>query len=257
MCLLIFAFQSHPRYPLLLAANRDEFHARLTRPARFWKEHPELLAGKDLEAGGTWMGVTRQGRFAAITNFRDPARTAPAPRSRGDLPLEFLTGDESPDSFLQRVSARDTDYAGYNLLLGDAVSLWYYSNSLPEEERSPKQLQPGVYGLSNAHLDTPWPKVVRGKSVLRSLLGGEVDHDRLAESVASGDLAPEQDLHPHGLSGEMDRLLSAQFIVTPQYGTRATTTLWLEHGGDIAWREQSFDADGTRSGVVEEQFELG
>ena len=252
MCLLIFAFQKHPRYPLLMAANRDEFHARPTQPAAFWAQHPQLRAGRDLEAGGTWMGVTRGGRFAAVTNFRDPARTAPAPRSRGDLPVEYLTGDESPEVFLHRISARDNDYAGYNLLLGDCGSLWYYSNFLEEPERQPTQLQPGVYGLSNALLDTPWPKVTRGKSILRALTGGEASHDLLAESVASGELAQEQDLHPHGLSGEMDRLLSAQFIVTPRYGTRATTTLWMDDAGCIGWRERSFDAQGQPTGDVEE-----
>ena len=256
MCLVIFAYRKHPRYPLLLAANRDEFHARATAPARFWKEQPQLLAGRDLEAGGTWMGITREGRFAAITNFRDPARTAPGLRSRGELPLRFLLGRESPHDCLLAISTLDDDYAGFNLLLGDSGALWYYSNSLPGEERRPRQLPPGIYGLSNAHLDTPWPKVVTGKARMSALLGGRVGHDRLGETVSDVALAEETALHPQGLSGEMDRLLSAQFIVTPSYGTRATTTLWLEDGGVASWRECSFDATGLATGTVTEQFEI-
>lgn len=256
MCLVIFAYRSHPRYPLLLAANRDEFHARPTAPAAFWAEQPDLLAGRDLEAGGTWMGITRTGRFAAITNFRDPARTAPGQRSRGELPLRFLLGVEPPDACLQAISARDSDYAGFNLLLGDRGSLWYYSNSLPPAERYPRQLVPGIYGLSNAHLDTPWPKVVTGKSRMRALLGGRVGHDRLGETVSDVALADEQALHPQGLSGEMDRLLSAQFITTPDYGTRTTTTLWLDDSGIASWRERGFDPTGLATGSVTEQFEI-
>lgn len=254
MCLLIFAYRRHPRYPLLLAANRDEFHARPTRKSQFWNEHPDLLAGKDLQAGGTWMGTTRSGRFAAVTNFRDPAQTTPAPRSRGDLPLEFLTGQDSPASYLQQVAARGKDYAGFNLLLGDGTSLWYYSNSLSEP---PTQLQPGIYGLSNAHLDTPWPKVTRGKAVLRTALGGRIDHARLAEVVGSSELADADALAKADLSGEMDQLLSAQFIINQQYGTRAMTTLWQNDDGMTSWSETSFDGTGKESGRVLEQFAPG
>lgn len=257
MCLVILAYQRHPHYPLLLAANRDEFHARPTAPAGFWADQPQLLAGRDLEAGGTWMGLARDGRFAAITNFRDPARSRPGQRSRGELPLRYLLGDTAPQDCLTAISASDGDYAGFNLLLGDSRSLWYYSNCLPVEERRPRQLTAGVYGLSNAHLDTPWPKVITGKSRMRALLGGRIDHDRLGETVSDPALADETELHPQGLSEEMDRLLSAQFIVTPQYGTRTTTTLWISDSGIASWRERSFDAAGLSAGVVTEQFDIG
>lgn len=253
MCLLIFAYRSHPRYPLLMAANRDEFHARPTRKSQFWDEHPDILAGKDLQAGGTWMGTTRTGRFAAVTNFRDPAQTAPAPRSRGDLTLEFLAGQDNPAKYLQQVAARGKDYAGFNLLLGDGASLWYYSNSLSEP---PTQLKPGIYGLSNAHLDTPWPKVTRGKSVLRTILGGRIDHAQLAEVVGSSEPAESAALAKEGLSGEMDQLLSPQFIINKQYGTRALTTLWQNDSGILSWSETSFDGRGRESGKVVEQFTL-
>lgn len=256
MCLILFSYRQHPRYPLLLAANRDEFHARPTQAARFWPDHPDVLAGKDLQAGGTWMGISRAGRFAAITNYRDPDQTIPAPRSRGELTLDFLTGNESSATYLQRIGARASEYAGFNLLLGDAHGLWYYSNSAAGEGDGAIQLQPGTYGLSNAHLDTPWPKVVHGKHALRSLSGGSVDHNLLAEVVASGNLATESELAAVGLNGEMDRMLSAQFIVSPTYGTRATTTLWLDTEGHASWRETSFDASGAPIGQVLERLTL-
>ena len=244
MCLLIFAHRAVQDYPLLLAANRDEFHARPTAAADFWPEYPTLLAGKDLEQGGTWMGVTREGRFAAITNYRDPARTAPAPRSRGELPLDFLVGDASPDAYLEKLRTHAMDYAGFNLLLSEGEDLWYYNNSAGGSD--PRLLSPGVYGLSNDRLDTPWPKVEVGKRKLRQLMerGLVTDHDQLAAVVADRATADPQDLLRQGLDGEMDQLLSAQFIVTGRYGTRSTTTLWRDQNGHSHWRELSYDQAG-------------
>ncbi|MEQ9463732.1 MAG: NRDE family protein [Haliea sp.] len=248
MCLIVFAWKVRPAFPLLLAANRDEFHRRATAPSGFWPEHPDLLAGRDLEAGGTWMGVTRQGRFAAITNYRDPGRTQPAPRSRGELPLAFLTGTGSPAAFLRGVEERAGDYAGFNLLVGDTAGLWYFSNSTAEHR--PRALAPGVYGLSNAQLNTPWPKLARARQRLEPLLDSpSLDHEALRRAVSDRSLADEADLHPLGLRETMDRLLSAQFIVSQDYGTRSTTSLWLQQGGraggvTASWEELSFDPWG-------------
>jgi uncharacterized protein with NRDE domain len=202
------------------------------------------LAGRDLEQGGTWMGITRGGRFAAITNYRDPARTAPAPRSRGELPLQFLVGDTTPDVYLDELRSRAKDYAGFNLLLGDGEDLWYYSNS--NGGNDPRSLPPGIYGLSNAQLDTPWPKVETGKQKLAELLesGSPADHDALLAVVADRSKADPGALVQQGLDGEMDQVLSAQFIVTGSYGTRSSTTLWREHSGTAHWRELSFDTMG-------------
>jgi uncharacterized protein with NRDE domain len=262
MCLLIFAHQVDRQLPLIVAANRDEFHARPTAASRFWPDHPQLLAGRDLELGGTWMGVTRGqssaagavegGRFAAVTNYRDPARTAPAPRSRGELPLGFLTGTERPAQYLAQLQQDADDYAGFNLLLGDCDELWYFANSTQAAERRPQRLEPGIYGLSNARLDTPWPKVELGKQRLVELLAtGAPDHDKLASVVADPSLAEAGTLQRLGMGGEMDRLLSAQFIVTGSYGTRSTTTLWLDQQGRGSWRESSFDARGKLTGQQE------
>lgn len=258
MCLLIFAHQFDPRYPLVVAANRDEFHARPTAPSGFWPQHPDLLAGRDLEQGGTWMGITRGGRFAAITNLRDPARTAPAPRSRGELPLAYLVGDRQPEHFLLELAERAGEYAGFNLLVGEGSSLWYFSNNELVQERDPRLLAPGIYGLSNARLDTPWPKVELGKEKLGALLAAPaLGHRALAGVVSDRQLADPEALHLQGMGNGMDQLLSAQFITTAEYGTRSTTTLWTDQAGRVDWRESSFDPDGAVREVRSEQFRLG
>ena len=252
MCLIIFAHRTAPQYPLLVAANRDEFHARPTAASGFWRDQPGLLAGKDLEQGGTWMGITRSGRFAAVTNYRDPSRTAPAPRSRGGLTLDFLTGSLPPQAYLEQIAASAGEYAGFNLLLGDRQGLWYFSNSCP----GPRELEPGIYGLSNARLDTAWPKVETGKKSLAGALCREIDHQQLATAVSDRLIASLEDLDRHGLGGDMEQLLSAQFIVNEFYGTRATTTLLVDSDDNAYWRELSFNGGGMETGRVELDFSL-
>lgn len=249
MCLVIFAYRASAQYPLLVAANRDEFHARPTLAAALWEEHPNLLAGRDLEQGGTWMGITRDGRFAAITNVRGGVATVPAPRSRGELPLHFLTGSDGPGDYLAALAATSDQYAGFNLLVGDNESLWYYGNFAGEP---PRALTPGLYGLSNAALDTPWPKVDRGKQRLGHLLtSGEVEHDHLATLVSDPAAAGAEELAAIGQHSELEQRLSSQFIIMPQYGTRSTTTLRATADGVIDWREVSFDESGERIGSSE------
>lgn len=258
MCLLIFAHRAWTGAPLVVAANRDEFHARPTAASAFWDEQPDLLAGRDLEQGGTWMGVTRGGRFAGITNYRDPARTAPAPRSRGELPLGFLTGSLAPGDYLDEVAGCADQYAGFSLLVGDVRDLWYYSNSSPGGATRAKRLEPGIYGLSNALLDTPWPKVTRGRDRLQRLvdLGTPPTHESLLEVVGDRSLADPTALRSQGLDSSMDQLLSAQFIITDLYGTRSSTSLWIDEPGHVHWRELSFDEGGEIRGCSEEAFRL-
>ena len=256
MCLIIFAHHYHPDAPLVLAANRDEFFGRATAAANFWPEHPDLLAGRDLEQGGTWMGVTRGGRFAAITNFRDPARTVAGPRSRGELTLDFLLGTDSAQQYLLAVAARQEEYAGFNLLLGDQHQLWFLSNSGEARGAAPKLLPPGLYGLSNATLDTPWPKVVLGKEEMRDCLTRPLTHHALAAVVGDQQSATPEALAGLGLDGDMDQLLSAQFIQAGQYGTRCSTTLWLDRDGGADFCERSYNDSGQLTGTIEQRFQL-
>lgn len=238
----------------MVAANRDEFNSRPTAASDFWADYPMLLAGRDLVQGGTWMGITRSGRFAAVTNYRDPARTAPAPSSRGELPLHFLAGSATLQAYLADVAPRAQDYAGFNLLVGDGRSLWYFSNS---DGKDPRSLAPGIYGLSNASLDTPWPKVESGKAKLAALLAsGTITHETLDAIVSDRRLADPEELRGHGLDGSMDPMLSAQFIVSETYGTRSRTTLWIDAKSHVSWKERSFDAQGELRGVQPYEFQL-
>ena len=244
MCLIAIAYRAHAAYPLLVAANRDEYYRRPTAPAAFWEESPQLLAGRDLEAGGTWMGITAGARFAAITNHRNPAGTPANPRSRGMLTRDFLLGDDSAGDYLRKLDGDGESYAGFNLLLSDANGLFYYSNV----EREVRELPPGVYSLSNALLDSDWPKQRQAALALGAALDGGLDHESLRATVSDRATAADAELPGTGLDPAMERALSAQFIVTPEYGTRATTTLALHSDGRTEFTEQSFDAGGIAAG---------
>jgi uncharacterized protein with NRDE domain len=245
MCLIVFAHRVHPDFPLLVAANRDEYHARPARPLHAWKSVPGLYAGLDEQAGGTWLGLHESGRFAAITNHRNPPSTPQQPRSRGLLALDYLGGDDSADDYLQRLSAEAGSYAGFNLLLGDGDALYYYSNIAGARRR----LEPGIYGVSNALLNTPWPKLMRAKRGIAAALEAGPQHHSLQAAVASRTTEPDDQLPDTGLGVEQERMLSAQFILSPAYGTRATTTLMVDGAGNADLLEHSYNAAGE---VVEE-----
>lgn len=247
MCLIALAWQVSPTNPLLVAANRDEFHARPAQAAQFWGDDPGVLAGRDLRAGGTWLGLSREGRFAAITNIRDPDSTGPAPRSRGELTADFLRGAVPIEAYLTEISERVDSYLGFNLLVSDGRELWYLHGVAGG---APERLKPGVYGLSNAALDVPWPKVRIAKEALEALVASDPDpdHEALAACVADRTLARADDLVGHGLEGEMAVRLSGQFIVTDTYGTRCRSTLRYASTGDLSFREERFDARGDSIG---------
>lgn len=236
MCLILVAWRVHPGYPLVVAANRDEFFARPTAPAEFWKHAPQVLAGRDLEAGGTWMGLTRGGRFAALTNFRDPAQNRSGMPSRGALVADFLTGREAPQVFLQRITARGSEYNGYNLLAGDGSSLWWSSNM----GGSPRQLAPGVYGVSNHLLDTPWPKVGAGKTALAQAMDRLPDDQPLFALLQDDGIHADEHLPQTGISLDWERLLSSAFIKSPDYGTRSSTVLCIDKDGWTSFDEQTW-----------------
>lgn len=239
MCLILLAWRAHPDYPLVVAANRDEFFARPTAPTAFWPEAPHVLAGRDLEAGGTWLGVSRNGRFAALTNYRDPARNKIGAPSRGELVSRFLTGLQSPAAYLEELEFCADRYNGFNLVFGDPGGLWCFSNC-GEGER---QLAPGVYGLSNHLLDTPWPKVARGKSALNAALRALPDERPLFALLRNDSIAPDEALPRTGVSLEWERLLSAAFVRMPGYGTRSATVLLMDQSGKVRYIEQGFLPD--------------
>ncbi len=238
MCLILFAWRAHVDFDLVVAANRDEVYARPTAPVAFWQCAPEVLAGRDLEAGGTWMGVTRGGRFAAITNFRDPSNLLAEAPSRGHLVGDYLTGAEQPGEYLHRISAGGERYNGYNLLVGDRSALWYYSN----RGADPCPLTDGVYGLSNHRLDTPWPKVEIGKYRLREALdSGQHLQERLLRALADRSQAHDDELPDTGVGVALERVLSPLFIVGERYGTRASTVLTRTPDGAAELVETTFD----------------
>lgn len=253
MCLLVLAWRMHPRYRLVVAANRDEFHDRPAAPLAWWSEDDRMLAGRDLRAGGTWMGVARSGRFGAVTNYREldapPAADAP---SRGQLVPGFLATAEEPGRFLGRLNGSAATYAGFNLLVGDARSLHYLSN---RDSLGPRELEPGLYGLSNHRLDTPWPKLVRTRERFAALLardapGPDAFFDLLADrEPAAGEVLPDSGLPP-----EWERAMSAPFVVNERYGTRCSTVLLVDHDGGTAALERRFDSAGRQTGATRFDF---
>jgi len=239
MCLILLAWQSHPNHPLVLAANRDEFFARPTATADFWGDTPDLLAGRDLSAGGTWMGITRQGRFAALTNYREPEKNRPGAPSRGQLVSQFLAGSMTAAGYLDELSHRSDAYNGFNLLCGHlAEELWHFSNRI--EGGTPHRLAAGIYGLSNHLLDTPWPKVAQGKSNLANALAALPMDRPLYELLRDAKVHDDNQLPRTGLSLEWERILSAAFVSTPDYGTRSSTLLCLDDRQFLSFDEQTW-----------------
>lgn len=237
MCLILFAYDCHPRYRLVVAANRDEYFNRPTLPAAFWQDSPNILAGRDLEHGGTWMGITKKGRFAALTNYRDPFHNNPHVTSRGLLIPEYLSSDSSPESFIENLRNEGADYKGFSLLLGTTKSLNYYSN----REKAFRKVDKGIHGISNNLLDVPWPKVAKGMdSLARCLQDQEIKKEQLFEIMADQEQADDHDLPQTGESLEWERILSPVFIVSPEYGTRSTTVVLVDRNGHIWLWERSY-----------------
>jgi uncharacterized protein with NRDE domain len=256
MCLLVLAWRTHPRYRLIVAANRDEYHERPTAPLAKWPEPNDILAGQDLRAGGTWLALDRRHRFGAVTNFRElqrPRRSAP---SRGTLVPSFLGQDGGPEDFLAGMETDAPGYSGFNLLISDTDTLWYASNRM---DRFARSLPPGVYGLSNEFLDTPWPKLRRVRERFESWLRAPSSADPVSELFALlADREPASDGPPQaGLSPEWERTLSAPFVIHPTYGTRSTTVLLLEPSGDSVMAERRFDPTGEKVGETECHLNAG
>jgi uncharacterized protein with NRDE domain len=249
MCLIVFAFRARPDYPLILAANRDEFHARPAEAMRWWLDQPELLAGRDLEAGGTWLGIGKSGRFAAVTNYREDLEQHHRGRSRGELVTGFVTGTEPPLSWCRNL--RSGHFRGFSLLAADAREMAYVSNRGDRARR----LEPGIYGLSNASLDTPWTKVLRSKEALQTLLRRDrPEAAELFRILADREPAASDDYAGTGLAPGMARAISAPFITTHEYGTRCSTALLVDSSGQVEIHERRFDNAGQTVG--EQTFEF-
>lgn len=253
MCLILFAWQVDSRFPLIVAANRDEFFRRPTAVADFWTQAPDVLAGRDIEAGGTWMGVTRQGRFSALTNYRDPQQMQTNRPSRGKLVADFLTGSDSPEVYLKQNALYGQSCNGYNLLVGDRNSLWWSSN-VTQESRA---LEPGIYGVSNHLLDSPWPKVGAGRTALETALTRLPDTRELFELLMDPTIHADDALPETGVGLEWERMLSAAFIrippASPTYGTRSSTVLLVGAEGTTTYDEITWGLHASPTDIAARQ----
>ena len=238
MCLIVFAYNIHPSYRLVLAANRDEFYERPSSSADFWKDHPDVLAGRDLKSGGTWLGITKNGKISAVTNYRDPLTFKSDALSRGKLVSRYLTGTHDCERYLKKIAPQIDRYNGFNLLLGDDDDLCVFSS------RGEKQkLKPGIYGLSNHLLDSPWPKVARSKRMLKAALAkkGDALEEALFALLADRRVPSDDQLPSTGVGLEWERLLSTIFIESPIYGTRSSTVLLVGKNRRVRFVEKVFD----------------
>ncbi len=253
MCLVLVVWRAHQLYPCLLAANRDEFHARPATPAGWWPDHPQILGGRDLQAGGTWLGLTRSGRFAALTNYRDPEHRHRVAPSRGALVTSMLESAATVAESLTFLRGVGADYNGFNLIFSDGHRLGIYESV----RGSGRELGPGIYGLSNHLLDTPWPKVQNAKSRLEAALNGSADTELLLDLLRDDQPAPDELLPRTGVSLEWERLLSSAFVRAPDYGTRCSTIIRIEQRGRAYFDEWSWNSVGAGIGRISLQFELG
>lgn len=251
---MLFAWRAHPDYLLAFAGNRDEAYERPSTAAAFWEDAPDILGGRDLDKGGSWLGLTRAGRFAAVTNYRDATSTRDAPRSRGELVASYLRAAEAPKPYLQRVIAEGKQYRAFSLIVGNLERLFFCSNRGDGIE----EIAPGVHGLSNHLLDTPWPKVRNGRERVLALLG-RAESDLVAglfDILADRTHAPDAELPDTGVGLERERELSPCFIADGRYGTRASTVLLITRRYDVFFNERSFGPHGVPQGSIEHRFQL-
>jgi uncharacterized protein with NRDE domain len=250
VCLLVLAWQAHPRYSLVVAANRDEFHERPAAPLAAWPPPDEIVGGRDLRAHGTWLALGARRRFGAVTNYREPQRARAGAPSRGELIPLYLRSSLDPGRYLAELAPTAGGYAGFNLLLADGRSLWYASN---RSEPFARELAPGVYGLSNGLLDTPWPKLLRARKDLESWLGDTAPEPAglfalLADRTPA---ARREDLPLTGVDPAWEQVLSAAFVVHPDYGTRCSSVVLLGSRGSLYIAERRFDERGVQTGESE------
>jgi len=267
MCLILIAWQSHPDYPLVIAANRDEFYTRRTRPAAWWGQAVSLLAGRDEEAGGTWLGINRRGRVAMLTNVRSPEQCNLHAPSRGLLVLSALQSQGPVGRWIEDNARTAPNFNGYNLIVGEPLpaaargveaQLLYTSNrasDLVDPRHESRALAPGIYGLSNAALDTPWPKLTRAIGAFACQIASSVQTDALFRIMADRDIARDAELPSTGVPLDWERALSAIQIRANGYGTRSTTVLSVRRDGTVLFIERSFVSDAPQQ-YVDRRFEF-
>ncbi|WP_163971166.1 NRDE family protein [Oceanobacillus halotolerans] len=238
MCLINLHFQDHPTYKLIVAANRDEFYKRPTAPAHFWEDEPNILAGRDLEHKGTWLGITKSGRFAALTNYRNPKQPIKGKISRGAIVRNYLSGHDAPEDYVKTLHKNKDNYVGFNVIVGTPDQLVYYNNI----QQGITTLSPGTHSLSNQFLNTQWPKVVKGKNMLHTYVknNDQLHADALFEITSDAEEAQDDELPQTGIGIELERKLSPLFIQTPDYGTRSSTVVLVDHHNRVTFIERTF-----------------
>jgi uncharacterized protein with NRDE domain len=238
MCLILIASHLHPGYPLIIAANRDEFYHRPTAPLAFWDDHPEILAGKDLTGTGTWLGVSKTGRIAAVTNYRDPTNDRTNSLSRGVLVSHFLMGSQSPGIYIDRIQVSGDLYNGFNLIVGNINELWWFSNI----NRTSLKLDPGMHGISNHLLDTPWPKLEKAKMLFHDMIlhERELNPENIFNMLSDTAYPPEEQLPDTGIGPDWERVLSPIFVSSEAYGTRSSSIILCHHNGLLSFFERTF-----------------
>jgi uncharacterized protein with NRDE domain len=254
MCLILLAWRAHPEFPLVFAGNRDEAYERPSTAAGFWADAPDLFGGRDLEKGGTWLGLTRTGRLAAVTNYRDRRAPKTAPRSRGELAAAFLRGADDPRAYLEGAKGRATDYGAFTLIVSDLERMYWLSN----RGQGIGEISPGVHGLSNHLLDTPWPKVARGKRRVSDLMTAKEPEliRGLFAALSDRAAAPDSELPDTGVGLQRERELSPAFVAGERYGTRASTVLLVSRENEAVCVERRFGARGVPQGEAVGRFPL-
>jgi len=238
MCLIFFSINQHPTYKLILAANRDEFYNRKTEAAHYWNDYPDILGGRDLEANGTWMGMTKKGRISFVTNYRDPANINPNAPSRGQLVSDYLENSVDPETYMKGIEKHAAAYNGFNLVVGNADSLWYLSNY----KEGIQKITSGFYGLSNHLLETPWPKVKLGKQLLEPVLNqSHINSNDLLNILQDSTRAADDKLPSTGIGLERERALSSMFIKTDGYGTRCSTVVLIDYDNQVTFSERVYN----------------
>jgi uncharacterized protein with NRDE domain len=252
MCLILFNYKNHDKYKLILAGNRDEFYERPTEKATWWGKDNHILSGRDTKSGGTWLGLTKDGKFISVTNYRDPKDMKNDRRSRGEITYNFLTCGYEVNTFAEKLAETKREYNGYNLIFGDVDNIFYFSN----KDGGFKKVTEGLHGLSNHYLDTPWKKVEKGKKLLSQIIKDkEISHGKLFRMLADDEKAADNELPSTGVPLDWERVLSPMFIKSESYGTRASTVLLIDYDNNVSFTEKTFLPDG-ESSTVKFEFKL-